>query len=66
MVDRLYNAEIPTAVHYPVGLNRQPVFASEQQFPISERISTSVLSLPMHPYLKVEDQEKVVSALSTS
>jgi UDP-2-acetamido-2-deoxy-ribo-hexuluronate aminotransferase len=63
VVDQLRDAEIPTAVHYPIDLNRQPVFISEKQFPVSERTSTSVLSLPMHPYLKKEEQEKVVNTL---
>ena len=64
LVDHLRDAGIPTAVHYPIDLNRQPVFISEKQFPVSERTSAAVLSLPMHPYLKQEEQEKVVNALS--
>jgi len=65
LAEYLNNAEIPTVIHYPIDLNRQPVFASKQRFPVSERISAVVLSLPMHPYLKQDDQEKVVSALCT-
>jgi UDP-2-acetamido-2-deoxy-ribo-hexuluronate aminotransferase len=46
---------IPTAVHYPVPLNLQPVFEYLDQpagsFPIAERVATRVLSLPMSPYL---------------
>ena len=64
LVDHLRDAGIPTAVHDPIDLNRQPVFISEKQFPVSERTSAAVLSLPMHPYLKQEEQEKVVNALS--
>jgi len=63
VVDKLRDAEIPTAVHYPISLNRQPVFISENRFPVSEQVSTAVLSLPMHPYMKQEDQEKVVNVL---
>ena len=63
LVDYLRHAGIPTAIHYPIDLNRQPVFISELKFPVSERASAAVLSLPMHPYLSKEEQEKVVNAL---
>jgi UDP-2-acetamido-2-deoxy-ribo-hexuluronate aminotransferase len=58
---------IPTAVHYPVPLHMQPVFANLGQgvgsFPISEAVAQRVISLPMHPYLTEEQQAQVVAAL---
>ena len=58
---------IPTAVHYPVPLHLQPVFAAlglrQGAFPVSERAARRVISLPMHPYLDDEQQRRVVSAL---
>lgn len=45
---------IPTAIHYPVPLNEQPVFSrsvAPGQTPNSARAAARVLSLPMHPYL---------------
>ncbi len=58
---------IPTAVHYPVPLHFQPVFAGLGQgpgsFPVSEAAAARVLSLPMHPYLSEEQQVDVVKAL---
>lgn len=54
----LSQADIPTAVHYPIGLHQQPVAAhisSETlSFPITEMVAKRVLSLPFHPYLKQE------------
>jgi UDP-2-acetamido-2-deoxy-ribo-hexuluronate aminotransferase len=54
---------IPTAVHYPVGLHKQPIFeklyGKTEAYPISERAAKRVLSLPMHPYLTMEEQRKV-------
>jgi UDP-2-acetamido-2-deoxy-ribo-hexuluronate aminotransferase len=51
----LQQSGIPAAVHYPVPLHLQPVFADmnlgEGSFPHSERAGKRVLSLPMHPYL---------------
>jgi UDP-2-acetamido-2-deoxy-ribo-hexuluronate aminotransferase len=61
---------VPTAVHYPLPLHLQPVFAylgqGEGSFPVSERAARRVISLPMHPYLSDADQLKVVSALKES
>ncbi len=58
---------IPTAVHYPVPLHLQPVFAGlglgKGSFPVSEHASEHVLSLPMHPYLEAEEQALIVNAL---
>lgn len=49
---------IPTAVHYPVPLNLQPVFANLNQpvgsFPVAEDLAGRVISLPMSPYLTDE------------
>ncbi len=58
---------VPTAVHYPIPLHRQPVFANlgyrAGDFPVSEKAGERVMSLPMHPYLSEADQDKVVQAL---
>jgi len=58
---------VPTAVHYPVPLYRQPAFSNlgptAAAFPQSERISRQVLSLPMHPYLTEKEQEQIVTAV---
>lgn len=61
---------IPTAVHYPVPLHLQPVFASmklpEGSFPVSERAGKRVLSLPMHPYLTPPAMQAVASAVKAA
>ena len=58
---------IPTAVHYPLGLHEQPIFKklypSQQKFSKTEYAAQHVLSVPMHPYLSLADQEKAVNAL---
>ena len=64
---RMKAAGIPTAVHYPVPLHLQPVFAALGQepgsFPVAEAAAARVMSLPMHPYLTEAQQERVVAAL---
>lgn len=58
---------IPTAVYYPKCLHEQPVFAGLGyrwgDFPESERASREVLSLPMHPFLTEQEQDRVIAAL---
>ena len=56
---------IPTAVHYPMPLYRQPALAqSEANCPESDRAAREVLSLPMHPYLGEMAQERVSQTLA--
>ncbi|MHC0018331.1 DegT/DnrJ/EryC1/StrS family aminotransferase [Acinetobacter pittii] len=62
--EKLKAQGIPTAVHYPIPLNKQPAVAdTEMMLPIGDAIAERVMSLPMHPYLTIEAQEKIVQAL---
>lgn len=55
---------VPTAVHYPIPLNKQPAVANENAvLPVGDTVAERVMSLPMHPYLSLEAQEKIVAAL---
>jgi UDP-2-acetamido-2-deoxy-ribo-hexuluronate aminotransferase len=63
--ETLKAAGIPTAVHYPIPLNKQPAVADYQaQLPIGDAVARRVMSLPMHPYLLITDQEKIVATLA--
>ena len=46
---------IPTAVHYPMPLHLQECFAylgyQKGDFPIAEKVSEEIMSLPMNPYI---------------
>jgi len=60
----LKEANIPTAVHYPIPLNRQPAVAdTSSQLPVGDQMADEVMSLPMHPYLTEAEQRNVVKAL---
>ncbi len=63
--EKLKNAGIPTAIHYPIPLHKQPVFADyfDCELQISELTASKVLSLPMHPYLQDHDIEFIVQQL---
>ena len=62
--EKLKAQGIPTAVHYPIPLNKQPAVANENAvLPVGDTIAERVMSLPMHPYLIVEAQQQIVSGL---
>lgn len=64
VIARLAEAGIPTAVHYPIPLNKQPAVADPcVDLPIGNAASRRVISLPMHPYLSEEDQDRIVATL---
>lgn len=63
--ETLKAAGIPTAVHYPIPLNKQPAVADVgAHLPVGDAVADRVMSLPMHPYMAVKDQEKIVAALA--
>ncbi len=65
-------AGIPTMVYYPRPMHGQGAFAgtdsAKADFPVTERLCNTVLSLPMHPYLAreavVHISDKLISYLS--
>lgn len=59
----LLEAGIPTAVHYPVPVNKQPAMLESQSLPVGDEAAETVLSLPMHPYLNFEQQKIIADAL---
>lgn len=62
--EKLKAQGIPTAVHYPIPLNKQPaVVDANAVLPVGDVVAERVMSLPMHPYLTIEAQEKIVAAL---
>lgn len=64
--ENLSGMGIPTAVHYPIPLHRQPIYANQfegKHFPCAEAAAAEVLSLPMHPFLEHAVQERVINAL---
>ncbi|MFY9100628.1 DegT/DnrJ/EryC1/StrS family aminotransferase [Aliarcobacter cryaerophilus] len=65
---KLQNLGIPTAVHYPMPLHVQECFKylnlKEGDFPISEKVSKEIMSLPMNPYVTDEEIEFIVENLN--
>ena len=69
LLQKLQEAQIPTAIYYPLPLPLQRAFAhlgyKPGDFPVSESASRRIFSLPMHPYLGQADQERIIEVLLT-
>jgi dTDP-4-amino-4,6-dideoxygalactose transaminase len=54
-------------VYYPLPVYAQPAYAylgyRAGEFPVSERLCASVLSLPMHPQLTAEQQAYIIECM---
>jgi len=55
---------IPTAIYYPKPLHTQTAYQNYPSapggLPMSEALAQQVLSLPMHPYLDVTSQNRII------
>ncbi|UCH97522.1 MAG: DegT/DnrJ/EryC1/StrS family aminotransferase [Candidatus Aminicenantes bacterium] len=69
VIARLKKHGIPTAIYYPTPLHLQEAFThlgyQEGDFPISEEVAGKIFSVPMHPYLSKEDQDKIVDIINS-
>jgi dTDP-4-amino-4,6-dideoxygalactose transaminase len=67
IISKLNENKIPTAVYYPKPLHIQTAFShlghKAGDFKVSEEISNKIFSLPMHPYLKKEDQDRIIETI---
>ncbi len=61
-------AGVPTAVYYPIPLSKQKAYAHypSAPTPVSEALAGKVVSLPMHPYLDVATQDRIIAAVLAS
>jgi dTDP-4-amino-4,6-dideoxygalactose transaminase len=67
LMDHLKKAGIGTGIHYPIPLHLQKAYASMQysagDFPVAEKAAGEIVSLPMFPQLKAEQQARVVEEI---
>jgi UDP-2-acetamido-2-deoxy-ribo-hexuluronate aminotransferase len=55
---------IPTMIHYPIPLNKQPAVANETfQVPVGDKVASQVLSLPIHCGLTEEATSNIAAHL---
>lgn len=67
---RMKDKGVPSAVYYAKPLHRQDAYGHHGvaggELPVTDQLSGCVLSLPMHPYLEDDTQDRVVEALISS
>ena len=62
--EKLKVAGIPTAVHYPIPLNKQPAVADDSaQLPMGDQVAERVMSLPMSSGLASSDLARIAGLL---
>jgi dTDP-4-amino-4,6-dideoxygalactose transaminase len=67
LMDWLFRKGIQTQIHYPIPVHQQGAYRDLKilpgTFPEAERACRQILSLPLYPELKDEEQEKVIKAV---
>ena len=66
VIESMKKSQIPYAINYPMPIYRQKAYTSEMakvECKNAEKICSEVISLPMHPYLTEEDQDRVIEAI---
>jgi UDP-2-acetamido-2-deoxy-ribo-hexuluronate aminotransferase len=66
VAQELLKIGIPTAIHYPIPLNKQPALLNlGLNLPVSNKVSQEVLSLPLSAYMSNEEMTYVVHGLKS-
>ncbi len=67
LMQALQKEGIPSMIYYKIPLHLQKAYASlgykPGDFPVSEDLSSRIFALPMHPYLKEEELERICAVL---
>ena len=67
-VEALRGRGVGSAVYYPIPVHRQKPFVAmgygEQSFPVTERLTEQVLSIPVHPTLSDDEVSTVIEAVN--
>ena len=70
IVKALKEKGIPTGVYYPIPLHRQQAYKAfpmaDGGLEVSDRLAGEVISLPMHAYLDVPTQDRVIAAVRSA
>lgn len=65
--DYLKEHDIPTAIHYPIPLHKQPAFENVGRntgVPVAEEASAHIISLPIYPEMPESDQSLVIQTIN--
>jgi dTDP-4-amino-4,6-dideoxygalactose transaminase len=69
LMKNLAAAGIGTGIHYPIPLHLQKAYEtlgySKGDFPVTENVAAEIVSLPMFPGLRADQQEAVLNAVNS-
>lgn len=64
LMEELQKEGIPSVIYYPLPLHHQKAYnayaCATETLPVSEGLSKTVLSLPLHPYLDPDTQDHII------
>ena len=67
---KLHELGISTGIHYPIPLHLQPAYSylglSEGSFPVTEKTTKEILSLPMYPELSIDQISFITESIKKS
>jgi dTDP-4-amino-4,6-dideoxygalactose transaminase len=70
LVEALRERGVGTGVYYPIPVHRQKPFVAlgygDQQFPVTDRLTEQVVSIPVHPSLTDQEVETVIAAVNAA
>ena len=67
LIKRISNKNIPSVIYYKFPIHLMEAFKyleyQKGDFPVSELLSTTIVSLPMHPYLSQDDLSLIIKTI---
>ena len=70
LLNQLHENGIPTTIYYPVPLHLQDALRGlgyrTGDFPVSEKCTERIFSIPMHPYLSEDEQRIIADSIDTA
>jgi dTDP-4-amino-4,6-dideoxygalactose transaminase len=64
----LTEAGVGSGIYYPIPVHRQKPFVAlgygEETYPVSDRLTEQVLSIPVHPSLSDDEVDAVIAAVN--
>lgn len=68
LLERMKAAGIEGGIHYPVPLHQQPAYRymghKPEDFPVTQRVATNIVSLPMFPEITQSQVERVAQVVA--
>ncbi|MDH4335518.1 MAG: DegT/DnrJ/EryC1/StrS family aminotransferase, partial [Chloroflexota bacterium] len=67
-VEQLRERGVGTGIYYPIPVHRQKPFVAlgygDQHYPVTERLTDQVVSIPVHPSLTDDEVQTVIAAVN--